>query len=354
MADCQPGVESEAATSPSQPYTPTDTDASLPCGASDPLPSFQPRSSCLEASANYIYPSLGACGNPYGRFAPQSDPWIVTDYTLPMNSAQPAPVPWGHASTLNCQPSGETSIYPIPTIQATLNDGAFVFPSQILNDQSAPSPNLPSSPASTLWPPQDLLFSTQPQLSPPVQISQQIQPQSNGPAYSTAVQATHMDDSDDVDGYQMTLQFARSKWSGAGLKDPTSRDAAILGMRELGLSYKDIKKVGCFNDALPTLRGRHRILTTKSEDRVRKPQWQPRDEMILRQAVHIQLTKPRARETQRIVWKEVANYMQEHGASYNFSYVTCSQRWSSMVSNPLLFGSRARTRAIRGRGAFNV
>jgi hypothetical protein len=277
MADCQSGVESEGTTSPSQPYTPTDTDMLSSYGASDQLSSTQPRSTYLETSANYLYSSIGACGNPYGRFTPQPDPLILTDYTLPMDSTQMTPIPWGHASNLNCHLSGNASTYPIPSTQTTLNDGAFVSPSQILNVQSAPSPNLPSSPVSTLWPPQDLLFSTQPQLSPPVQMSQPIQSQSNGPAYSAAVQTPHVDESDDIDGYQITLQFARSKWSGAGLKEPTSRDAAILGMRALGLSYKDIKKVGCFNDALPTLRGRHRILTTKSEDRVRKPQWQPRD-----------------------------------------------------------------------------
>lgn len=241
-------------------------------GVSGSFPPCQPRSAWVEGPPNFNYPSPGACGNPYGKFTPQPNP---------VNFAPFMPLPWGYSSALNCQVSGNTSTYPVAGTQTTLNDGSFVSPSQTLNVPPAHSPNLPSSPASTLWPHQDSLCSTQLQPLPPVQMPPPRLSPSTGPEHSTGVQRAALNPSDDIDGYQTTLQFARGRWGGAGLKDQASRDAAILGMRELGLSYKDIKRIGCFTDALATLRGRHRILTTKSEDRVRKPPWQPRDVRLL-------------------------------------------------------------------------
>jgi hypothetical protein len=83
--------------------------------------------------------------------------------------------------------------------------------------------------------------------------------------------------SDGVDGYHLLFQHAHNKWGDVGARDQDARDAALLEMRDWGLSYKDIKRIGNFPDALPTLRGRHRILTTPSTERVRRPPWQPRD-----------------------------------------------------------------------------
>jgi hypothetical protein len=43
------------------------------------------------------------------------------------------------------------------------------------------------------------------------------------------------------------------------------------------LSYKDIKRLGGFEEAESTLRGRFRTLTKSKEQRVRKPQWKDKD-----------------------------------------------------------------------------
>lgn len=56
-----------------------------------------------------------------------------------------------------------------------------------------------------------------------------------------------------------------------------TRNAFLLESKRRGLSYKDIKKIGGFKEAESTLRGRFRTLTKSKEQRVRKPQWQPRD-----------------------------------------------------------------------------
>lgn len=56
-----------------------------------------------------------------------------------------------------------------------------------------------------------------------------------------------------------------------------SRDAFLIQCKRRGMSYKDIKKIGGFEEAESTLRGRFRTLTKRKELRVRKPQWQEKD-----------------------------------------------------------------------------
>jgi hypothetical protein len=56
-----------------------------------------------------------------------------------------------------------------------------------------------------------------------------------------------------------------------------TRNAFLIECKRRGLSYKDIKKIGGFKEAESTLRGRFRTLTKSKDQRVRKPQWQPRD-----------------------------------------------------------------------------
>lgn len=56
-----------------------------------------------------------------------------------------------------------------------------------------------------------------------------------------------------------------------------TRNAFLIECKRRGLSYKDIKRIGGFKEAESTLRGRFRTLTKSKEQRVRKPQWQPRD-----------------------------------------------------------------------------
>lgn len=56
-----------------------------------------------------------------------------------------------------------------------------------------------------------------------------------------------------------------------------SRDAFLIQCKRRGMSYKDIKKIGGFEEAESTLRGRFRTLTKRKEQRVRKPQWKEKD-----------------------------------------------------------------------------
>lgn len=53
----------------------------------------------------------------------------------------------------------------------------------------------------------------------------------------------------------------------------TSKDEYLVRAKQQGMSYKQIKQAGAFEEAESTLRGRYRALTKEPGARVRKPQW---------------------------------------------------------------------------------
>jgi hypothetical protein len=57
----------------------------------------------------------------------------------------------------------------------------------------------------------------------------------------------------------------------------TAKDRELIEWKKQGLSYKEIKARGGFDEAESTLRGRYRTLTKPKHLRVRKPEWQPKD-----------------------------------------------------------------------------
>jgi hypothetical protein len=60
-----------------------------------------------------------------------------------------------------------------------------------------------------------------------------------------------------------------------------AKDALLIEWKEQGMSYKDIKAQGGFEEAESTLRGRYRTLTKPKEERVRRPEWGERDVSLL-------------------------------------------------------------------------
>jgi hypothetical protein len=63
----------------------------------------------------------------------------------------------------------------------------------------------------------------------------------------------------------------------ANLHYSDSRNALLIEWKRRGLSYKEIKRMGGFQEPESTLRGRFRTLTKAKEQRVRKPKWLERD-----------------------------------------------------------------------------
>jgi hypothetical protein len=58
---------------------------------------------------------------------------------------------------------------------------------------------------------------------------------------------------------------------------PSAKDQQLIEWKNQGLSYKEIKSRGGFEEAESTLRGRYRTLTKPKHLRVRKPEWPDRD-----------------------------------------------------------------------------
>ena len=56
-----------------------------------------------------------------------------------------------------------------------------------------------------------------------------------------------------------------------------AKDDFLVRSKRSGMSYREIRNKGHFKEAESTLRGRYRTLTKRREQRVRKPQWQPKD-----------------------------------------------------------------------------
>ncbi|KAG9686809.1 hypothetical protein KCU95_g6289, partial [Aureobasidium melanogenum] len=120
-----------------------------------------------------------------------------------------------------------------------------------------------------------------------------------------------------------------------------NRDEYLQEARRRGLSYKEIKRRGGFTEAESTLRGRIRILSKPKEMRVRKPQWNRSDIMLLIGAVEhfteastessSRKGNMRQRNTaSKLPWKKVAEWMLAHGASYPFAGATCAKKWEQI------------------------
>ena len=69
---------------------------------------------------------------------------------------------------------------------------------------------------------------------------------------------------------------SRQLGSRNGQRD-TSKDDFLVRCKARGMSYKQIKELGKFEEAESTLRGRYRALTKPKEARLRKPEWGDRE-----------------------------------------------------------------------------
>ncbi|KAK8160590.1 hypothetical protein BKA80DRAFT_343819 [Phyllosticta citrichinensis] len=118
----------------------------------------------------------------------------------------------------------------------------------------------------------------------------------------------------------------------------------LVDKKRAGWTYKMIKQQGGFTEAESTLRGRYRALTKQRKDRVRKPIWQRRDIQLLRDAVskhfvgrfvsNADVTSPSWTnvpdmyiDPNKILWKDVADYIRDNGGSYHFGNATCKKMW---------------------------
>ena len=61
------------------------------------------------------------------------------------------------------------------------------------------------------------------------------------------------------------------------IADRMAKNDFLVRQRQMGMSYKEIRRAGGFTEAESTLRGRYRTLTKSREARVRRPEWCEKD-----------------------------------------------------------------------------
>ncbi|KAI1759325.1 hypothetical protein GGR53DRAFT_523951 [Hypoxylon sp. FL1150] len=110
-------------------------------------------------------------------------------------------------------------------------------------------------------------------------------------------------------------------------EDRTAKDEFLVKSRQSGIPYKEIHKKGKFTEAESTLRGRYRTLTQPKEARVRNPKWQDKDIDLLKTAFS-KLGKGAGKSEP---WKQIGDYIWEHGGSYHFAGATCHRKWKELL-----------------------
>ncbi|KAI9678828.1 MAG: hypothetical protein M1817_005888 [Caeruleum heppii] len=84
------------------------------------------------------------------------------------------------------------------------------------------------------------------------------------------------------------------------------RDKWLVDAKRAGMTYQEIRKTGNFSEAVSTLRGRHRALTTPKELRVRKPEWTKKDKTVRCSIAVIKDQPPPHRKAAKNVMEESA------------------------------------------------
>ncbi|KAI0851069.1 hypothetical protein F5Y00DRAFT_268093 [Daldinia vernicosa] len=110
----------------------------------------------------------------------------------------------------------------------------------------------------------------------------------------------------------------------------SAKDDFLVRSKLAGKTYREIRLEGNFTEAESTLRGRFRTLTKDKEARVRKPEWQDNDIRLLKKAVR-KLAKGNDMMPAKAPWGQVAEYIMDHGGSYQFGGATCHRKWKELV-----------------------
>jgi hypothetical protein len=168
------------------------------------------------------------------------------------------------------------SIEPVPS-QATKSTGSSRRPRRLLPDRSQRA----------LFPPSDTsrrqsTARSEPPSPPPRKLTRlrpkakqtptSIQPQSSPPAMSLEASQTQFALSP-----AYPVRSARADNEALDLSDRMSKDEFLVRQKQLGMTYREIRRMGGFVEAESTLRGRYRTLTKSREARVRRPEWSEKD-----------------------------------------------------------------------------
>ncbi|EXJ88373.1 hypothetical protein A1O1_05303 [Capronia coronata CBS 617.96] len=124
----------------------------------------------------------------------------------------------------------------------------------------------------------------------------------------------------------------------------TSKDEYLVRCKEQGMSYKQIKESGGFDEAESTLRGRYRALTKPREARLRKPEWGQREiDLLFEGVAHCSKSSTGnllpgtgvdaatiSQFVNKVPWKQVAEYMENRGA-YRYGNATVKKKYLEVL-----------------------
>ncbi|KIX01564.1 uncharacterized protein Z518_09290 [Rhinocladiella mackenziei CBS 650.93] len=137
---------------------------------------------------------------------------------------------------------------------------------------------------------------------------------------------------------------SNKQWGGRSGQRDTSKDDFLVQCKSQGMSYKQIKELGAFDEAESTLRGRYRVLTKPKEARLRKPEWGEREIQLLFEGVsQCSKSNPDAGRqsaeldavsigqfVSKVPWKQVAEFMERRGA-YRYGNATAKKKYLELL-----------------------
>ncbi|QDS72355.1 hypothetical protein FKW77_008083 [Venturia effusa] len=138
--------------------------------------------------------------------------------------------------------------------------------------------------------------------------------------------------------------YHRIRWLTEGAKTQTSlrseQDKLIVEGKRRNMSYKEIKDHYKIDGAVSTLRGRYRAAVKPKNQRVRKPEWKPKDLELLAFFVNQRLGQGKVRKLKNlqpvdylyVPWKSVVQDIANNGGSYHFGPSAAKKRFVELVA----------------------
>ncbi|TID20604.1 D-xylose 1-dehydrogenase (NADP(+)) [Venturia nashicola] len=118
------------------------------------------------------------------------------------------------------------------------------------------------------------------------------------------------------------------------------QDKLIVEGKRRNMSYKEIKEYYRIDGAVSTLRGRYRAAVKPKNQRVRKPEWKPKDLKLLVYFVNQRIGQGKFRKLKNlqpvdylyIPWKSVVQDIVNNGGSYHFGPSAAKKRFVDLVA----------------------
>ncbi|KAI1655041.1 hypothetical protein F4813DRAFT_398618 [Daldinia decipiens] len=283
----------------------------------DPMAVHSNTAGHLQASSSVVGPE-----NPVNPWSSSSYPSTISPKMLRIN---PSPTPASSSESVhNSMLAGGDLDLSISTYEHQNTRSPFHSPRQ---SQKPPRKELPSKPARSRLGP--IVSSESPSSS---KGKRPALPQLSADAEQSShkIRTSQKPEHQDAAAQGSEGSPARGRGTRVVERARSAKDDFLVRSKLAGKTYREIRLEGNFTEAESTLRGRFRTLTKDKEARVRKPEWQDNDIRLLKKAVR-KLAKGNDIIPSKAPWGQVAEYIMDHGGSYQFGGATCHRKWKELV-----------------------